>query len=174
MVITWQAQSQEPENANNFNIISNWWKSLEKKSILWKQRLVPEEGDVDWNPQKFDDTFSCTTLDVRGITLYWTKEGDPQEKSITPAKLEFNPTQQHLYIYPESQKDLVISVEVPGVIRETLRLQNPAWFSERVLDDAGQVVGYQLMVHDTTNLVEIQIDMDENSLNYLKNVITEL
>jgi len=174
MFITWQAQSQLPENANNFSIISNWWKSLEKKSILWKQRLVPEEGDIDWNPQRFDDTFICTEPDVRGITFFWKKEDVLQEKSITPAKLEFNPTQQHLYLYPESQKDLVISVEIPGVVRETLNMKNPAWFSERILDEAGTAIGYRLMVHDTTNLVEIQVDMDESSLNYLKNVVNGL
>ncbi len=174
MLITWKAQSQESENANNFTIISNWWKSLEKKSVLWKQRLIPETEDIDWNPQRFDDTFMCESPDVRGMTLYWKKQDAPQEKSMTPAKLEFNPTQQHLFVYPETQKDLVISVEVPGVVRETLRMQNPAWFSERMVDDAGQVVGYQLMIHDTTNLVEIQVDMDESSLNYLKNVLRDL
>ncbi len=174
MIITWKAQSQEPENANNFTIIANWWKSLEKKDLLWKQRLVPETGDIDWDPQRFDDTFSCMAPDVRGITLYWKQKDAPHEKNMTPAKLEFNPTRQHLFVYPESQQDLIVSVEVPGVVRETLHMQNPAWFSERIVDDGGQVAGYQFMIHDTTNLVEIQIDMDESSLNYLKNVISDL
>ncbi len=174
MMMTWQAQSEEPENANNFTIITKWWKSLDSKDLLWKQRLIPESGEIDWDPQRFDDTFRCMDPDVRGITLFWHKDDAPQEKNMTPAKLEFNPTQQHLLIYPESQKDLVISVEVPGVVRETLRMQNPAWFSERIVDDAGQVTGYQLLIQDTTNLVEIQIDMDAGSLNYLKNVISDL
>lgn len=174
MMITWNATSQDAENANNFTIIAKWWKSLEKKSLLWKQRLVPESGEIDWKPQRFDETFVCEAPDVRGITLFWKKEEAAPEKSMTPAKLEFHPTRQHLFVYLESQKDLVISVEVPGVVRETLRMQNPAWFSERILDNAGQVAGYQLMIHDTTNLVEIQVDMDASSLNYLKNVIIDL
>lgn len=174
MMILWEAQSQAPENAKNFSIIANWWKSLEKKSVLWKQRLIPKQGAIDWEPQKYDDTFACVEPDVRGITLYWKKEAGGEEKNITPVKLEFNPTQQHVFVYPESKKDVVISVEVPGVFRETLQMKNPAWFSERITGEAGTVTGYRLVIHDTTNLIEVQIAMDEGSLNYLKNAVNEL
>jgi hypothetical protein len=174
MMILWEAQSQASENAKNLSIIANWWKSLDKKSVLWKQRIIPEKGEIDWDPQKFDDTFVCVEPDVRGITLYWKKEEEEAEKNITPAKLEFNPTQQHVFVYPETQKDVVISVEIPGVVRETLQMKNPAWFSERMTDEAGDVSGYRLVIHDTTNLVEVQIDMDEGSLNYLKSAVNGL
>ena len=174
MMITWQAQGQVPENAKNFSIITNWWKSLDKKSVLWKQRLIPEKGEIDWNPQRFDDTFVMTTPETRGITLYWKKSAADKEANHTPAKLEFNPTQQHLYIYPETQQKVVISVEIPGAIRETLQMKNPAWFSEKIADAAGNVTGYRLVVHDTINLVEVQIEMDEGSLHYLKSAVNEL
>jgi hypothetical protein len=53
-------------------------------------------------------------------------------------------------------------------------MRNPAWFSEKICDDAGNVTGYRLVIHDTTNLVEVQVEMDEASLNYLKNAVNEL
>lgn len=174
MMILWEAQSQAPENAKNLTIITNWWKSLDKKSVLWKQRLIPEHGEIDWDPQKFDDTFVCVDPDVRGITLYWKKEAGEEEKNLTPVKLEFSPTQQHVFVYPETKQDVIISVEVPGVVRETLQMKNPAWFSERLTDEADTVTGYRLVIHDTTSLIEVQIEMDEGSLNYLKNAVNEL
>ena len=174
MMISWQAQSQAPENAKNFSIIANWWKSLDKKSVLWKQRLIPKTGEINWDPQRFDDTFVVTKPEVRGITFYWKKGAAEDEGNITPAKLEFNPTQQHLYLYSETKENLVISVEIPGVIRETLQMKNPAWFTEKMYADAKKVTGYRLVIHDTTNLVEVQNEMDEGSLNYLKHAISEL
>jgi hypothetical protein len=174
MIISWQAQSQNPDNSKNFSIIGNWWKSLDKKSILWKQRLIPDSGEIDWNPQRFDDTFVFTKPDVRGITFYWQKGDVEDEKNITPSKLEFNPTKQHLYLYPETQEKLIISVEIPGAIRESLQMRNPAWFSEHIYDDTKQLTGYRLIIHDTTNLVEVEIEMDEGSLNYLKHAVNKL
>lgn len=174
MVISWEAQSQNPDNSKNFGIIANWWKSIEKKSVMWKQRVVHDSGEIDWSPQKFDDTFVLTKSDVRGITFYWRKGESEDEANTTPAKLEFNPTQQHLYLYPETQKNLVISVEIPGAVRETLRMKNPAWFSEKISDEAKNETIYRLIIHDTTNLVEVEIEMDEGSLNFLKHVVNEL
>jgi hypothetical protein len=174
MRVLWEAESQAPDNAKNLSIIANWWKSLDKKSILWKQRVIPEKGEIDWDPQKFDDTFVCFEPALRGFTLYWKKKEGEEETNITPVKLEFNPTQQHLFVYPERQKDVVISVEIPGVVRETLQMKNPAWFSERVTDEAGNVSGYRLVIHDASTLVEVQIEMDEGSLNYLKSAVNDL
>ena len=174
MMIVWQAQLQTAENGQNFNIIADWWKSLDTKSVLWKQRIIPESGEIDWEPQRFDTTFVCSEPDVRGITLYWKKEAEDQEKNITPVKMEFDSTRQQIYVYPENQENLVISVEVPDAVRETVRMKNPGWFSEQVCDDAGNVTGYRLRIHDATNLVEVRVEMDESSLNYLKSALNTL
>jgi hypothetical protein len=165
MIIAWEAQSQDPENAKNFEVIAEWWKSLNTKSVLWKQRLIPEEGEVDWSPQRFDDTFVCMVPEVRGISFYWQKEESEEVSNITPAKLEFNPTRQQLYLYPEQQEDLIISVEVPGAARESLLMKNPAWFTETTAS------GYRLLIQDKANQVEVQVEMDANSLNLLRNTL---
>ncbi len=68
MILTWKAGDQAPENVKNFSTISEWWKSLETRSVLWKQRMIPESGEIDWSPQKFDDTFDLAGADVRGVT----------------------------------------------------------------------------------------------------------
>lgn len=136
--------------------------------------MTPETGEIDWSPQKFDDTFVLTEADVRGITFYWKKTGSEDESNITPSKLEFNPALQRLYLYSETQKDLIVSVEVPGVVPETIKMNNPSWFSEVIFNDAGNVVGYQLVILDDTNQTEVQIEMDEGGLNFLKNVVCDL
>ena len=87
----WQFGSQDPENAKNFSMITEWWKSLNTKSVLWKQRLIKEGGEIDWSPQKFDETFVVAGVDVRGITLYWKKSESEDVSDITPEKMEFHP-----------------------------------------------------------------------------------
>ena len=174
MIITWQAGSQTAENLKNFSIISEWWKSINKKSVLWKQRLLPETGDIDWKPKRFDDTFVLAEADVRGISFYWKKTGSEDLSNITPAKLEFNPALQRLYLYPETQKTLIISVEIPGTARETIKMKNPSWFSEKISTDTENIPGYRLIIFDSANQIEVQIKMDEGSLNFLKNSICGL
>ena len=171
MRFTWQFGSQDPENSKNFSMISEWWNTLTTKSVLWKQRIIQESGEIDWSPQKFDDTFIVAESDVRGITFYWRKDDSTDMSDITPSKLEFDPTQQRLYLYPENQKNLVISVEIPGAIREKITMKNPSWFSEKILDNEGSVTGYRLVIQDTTSQTEVQIELDEGSLNYLKNSV---
>ena len=53
-------------------------------------------------------------------------------------------------------------------------MKNPAWFSEKIYDEAEDITGYRLIIHDTTNLVEVEVEMDEGSLNYLRNAVSTL
>nr|MBW4575506.1 hypothetical protein [Aphanothece sp. CMT-3BRIN-NPC111] len=58
--VMWQQNSSNPENANNLATINQWWASLNGKEITWRQRLIPQSGDVnklDWEPQRFDERF---------------------------------------------------------------------------------------------------------------------
>lgn len=171
MMIVWQAQSSIPENAKNLSMIADWWRSLNTKSVLWKQRLLPETGEVDWNPQKFDETFLCMLPDVRGITLYWRKGEEEQEKSVTPVKMELDSTRQRLLVYPETQKNVVISIEGAGVVRQSVALKNPAWSGEKV---QGSGSAFRLVLYDAVNLVEVRVDMDATNLNALRQVVIEL
>ncbi len=174
MVVLWEQGSQAPENSDNFYTIAEWWKSLSAKSITWKQRMISEDREVDWSPQKFDETFEPAEVDVKGITLYWKKTSAQDMSNITPAKLEFNPRKQRVWIYPENQKEVLISVEVPGAVSETMKMTNPAWFTETLMDDAGNVTGYKLIVLDEADQTEVQIDMDQTNLDLLKNAVCSL
>lgn len=173
-MITWEAQSRADDNANNFASIAGWWQALDGKPLRWQQRLIPEDGDIDWAAQRFDETFQCQTPDVRGITLYWTKQGESTEKSTTPAKMEFSPIQQRLLVYPESQAELVIGIEVAEAAREIVRLRSPEWRAERLTDDGGQPAGCQLIVHDNDTRLDIQVDMNADSLADLKHLLATL
>lgn len=124
----WQQSSSNPENADNFAIISQWWASLNGKEINWGQRLIPPDGDVsklNWEPQQFDEVFIISNPQIRGITLYWFKPGSRQERNTTPHKLELDNLHQQIYIYPQSQKELVIRVKLPQIIYQTIEIKNP-------------------------------------------------
>ncbi len=169
MVITWQFGLDDPENSKNFRMIAEWWESLQAKDILWKQRLIPEQGNIDWSLQKFDETMTLLGVDVRGITFYWRKDETGGGGDITPSKLEFAPAAQRLYLYPETHKDLVISVEVAEPIAQKVFIEHPTWFSEKT----GESI-YQLVILDQPGKTEVRIEMDENSLNLLKSAICQL
>ena len=173
MMITWQMGVQTPENTKNFGTIRDWWQSLNTKSILWKQRLIPEKGKIDWKPQRFDETFTAET-EVRGITYYWKKPDQTEASNITPAKLELDSAKQQLFLYPENQPDLVICVEGAGVAREKIKMTNPDWQSEQLRNSAGAVSGYRLLIIDDDTHKEIQIDLDRGNLTFLKHAIQAL
>lgn len=176
MKVTWQAGVQTPENTKNFEIIRDWWQSLNAKSILWKQRLIPEKGKkgrIDWKPQRFDETFTAET-EVRGITFYWKKPDQAESSNITPGKLELDSTKQQLFLYPENQPTVVICVEGAGVVREKVTMTNPAWYSEQVRNAKGAVSGYRLLMIDDASQKEFRIEMDEGNLAFLKQAIQKL
>jgi hypothetical protein len=120
--LLWQPNSDNPDNGANFATIQQWWASLNDQKIAWRQRLIPESGNIselDWEPQRFDEVFKLQTPQIRGITLYWNKPDSDRERSTTPRKLEFDSHTQQLYIYPQSQKELVIRVGVPEIVYRT-------------------------------------------------------
>jgi hypothetical protein len=128
LTTVWQQGSTNPENPNHFAAIQQWFSSLNGKEITWRQRLIPPTADVreiDWESQRFDEVFAILNPQIRGITLYWHKPDSQQERSTTPYKLELDTLRQQLYIYPQSQKEVVIRVSVPEVIYQQVELKNP-------------------------------------------------
>lgn len=126
--IIWEQGSKNPENAENFAIIKQWIANLNSKEITWKQRLIPPNSDVkqiEWEAQRFDEKFIIFNSDIRGITLYWQKPDSPQERNTTPSKLELDSLKQQLYIYPQSQKDVVIQLALPEIVYQKFQMSNP-------------------------------------------------
>lgn len=168
--ITWQQGSDNPENANNFATISQWWASLNDKKIAWRQRLIPQNGDVsqiDWEAQRFDEVFKLQTPQIRGITVYWHKPDSNQERNTTPRKLELDTNSQQLYIYPQSQKDLVIRVGIPEIIYQKIEINNPQWQST----NTGENV--VLVLRDQQQQLEIKLILTPDNLAQLKQQLPE-
>ncbi len=163
--IVWQQGSDNPNNSSNFATIKEWWTNLNDKKIAWRQRIISQTGDVsqlDWEPQRFDEVFKLETPQIRGITLYWRKPEIKQERSTTPRKLELDTHSQQLYIYPQSQKELVIRVGVPEIIYQKIALTNPQWQGSR----AGE--GYILTLRDKQQQLEIKLTLSAENLAQLK------
>ena len=166
MIVTWQQGSTNPENTNNFLTISQWWANLNGKEITWRQRLIPASGNVtqlDWEPQRFDENFLVSNPQVRGITLYWHKPDVAQERSTTPQKIELDTLKQHIYIYPHSQKEVVIRVGLPEIIYQTLDLKHPQF----QLSSVGE--NRILTLRDTQHQVEVKVTLTPEEINQLKN-----
>lgn len=161
----WQLGSSNPENANHFATISQWWAGLMGKEVTWRQRLLPataEMRDLNWEPQRFDEVFVMTTPEVRGTTLYWRKPDSTQERNTTVHKLELDTLRQQLYIFPQSQKELVIRVGLPEIVYQTLELNNPE------LEGMTMGTGYLLTLKDATQQIEVKVSLDQAHLHQLR------
>ncbi|NJP09634.1 MAG: hypothetical protein HC866_09225 [Leptolyngbyaceae cyanobacterium RU_5_1] len=122
----WQFGSSDPNNTESLAAIRQWWAGLNGQRINWRQRLLPGTADassLNWEPQRFDETFVLTDPELRGITLYWKKADAAEEKGTTVDRLELDSLRQQLYIFPKSQKELVIRIELPDLVYQTLNVQ---------------------------------------------------
>ena len=114
----WQSGSKDAENSDKFDRISQWWQNLNGKQISWVERLIPQIGgmsEIHWQPQRFDETFVILNPKIREETLYWYNSNSPVERNNTVQKIELDNLQQHLYIYPQLESELVIRIAISEV-----------------------------------------------------------
>lgn len=125
---SWLYGSNEPNNPEQFELIRQWWLGLAGQPVTWRQRLLDggrEARDLDWAPERFDEEFELGTTDVRGITFYCQKSGNAIERNHTPQRLELDIAHDQLYLFPQSQPDVVIRVGRPTVDFQTLNFNDP-------------------------------------------------
>ncbi|MFB2875922.1 hypothetical protein [Floridanema aerugineum] len=163
--IIWEQGSNNPENADNFAIIKLWFTNLNGKEITWKQRLIPPDSDlrkIEWEAQRFDEKFIIFNSDIRGITLYWQKPDSPQERNTTPSKLELDTLKQQLYIYPQSQKDVVIQLSLPEIVYQKFQMINPQIEVSRLGEN------YVLILRDDKQQLEVKVALTPAKIYELK------
>lgn len=161
----WQQGGTDANNAENFATIRDWWTNLNAQTITWRQRLIPETGqvkDLNWDAQRFDEEFAIANPDIRGITLYWHKPGTTEERNTTPQKLELDHLQQALYLYPQSQPNLVIRVALPQIVYQTVKITQPQLAIEKTGDRT------VLIVRDESQRLEIQVNLTPEQLANLR------
>jgi hypothetical protein len=167
--LTWYPGSSDPNAADTFQQIQQWWRSIQGKEIIWQQRMVQGTEDwrqLDWSSQRFDERFFITSPEIRGITLYWHKASQPdQEQSTTPQRLELDLLRQELYIFPKSQQGLVLRVQVAEPVYQTIALTNPA-----IAHQVNQG-NYILSLTDETQKLILEVTLSPETLLELKRQI---
>ena len=162
--LIWQQNSTNPNNAENLNAIAAWWSNLDGKEVAWQQRLIPQNGDlaaIDWQAQKFDEKLIIHTPQLRGITIYWRNNKIADERNITPSKLQLNLSRQQLYIFPQSQSQVVINISLPEVVYQKINLVNPQ-IAATTQGHAGVI-----LLRDEEQELEIQVTLDSEKLHQL-------
>ena len=162
---TWQQDSSDPNNAEFFATIRDWWAGLAGKEIQLGQRVIPSTGDVEslnWEPQRFDEQFVITSPEVRGITLYWRKPEVKEERNTTPWKLELDHFNQQLFIYPQSQRETVIRVKLPQLVYQQVKLNQPKAIVSRVGDKT------VLLLRDEEQRLDVQVILRPETLEQLR------
>lgn len=169
--IIWQQGSSNPDNSVNFDQIVNWWDNLAGQEITFAQRLIPENNnfeDINWDEQRFDETFIPITSEIRGITLYWQKQGEENERNLTAHKLELNRETQKLDIYSQSQKQVVIRVAIPQVKYSLIELNNPQIAGNAIAKDC------VLLLRDNQQQIEVKLKLSPDKQNDLVSLLTKL
>ena len=162
--IIWQKGSISPDNSANFDQIVDWWGNLTALEISFAQRLIPDNlnlEDINWQEQRFDETFLVKSAQIRGITLYWQKVGEENEHNLTPNKLELDVDQQELYIYPQSQQQVVIRVKIPQVKYQLIEVNNPKIAANMLGKDC------LLLLQDDQKQVEVKIKLSPEKITQL-------
>lgn len=122
----WQTGSHNPANPEHLAAIRQWWESLDHKEVNWRQRILSgttEAASLNWDDQRFDESFLLVTPQLRGITLYWRKSSQTDERSTTPHRLELDLLHRCLYVYPQSQPEVVIRIESKELAFRSLNLE---------------------------------------------------
>ncbi|WP_193196725.1 hypothetical protein [Nostoc sp. MG11] len=165
----WQQGSGNPENPNYLATIRQWWTNLNGKEITWQQRIIPQNIQVDqldWEPKRFDEVFVIAQPEIRGITLYWHKPDSSQERNTTPHQLILDSLRQYLYIFPQSQKELVIRVGLPSISYKTISITNPEYSYNPSGDN------YILTLRDATQQIEVEVILSPENLKQLIRQLT--
>lgn len=165
----WKQGSGNPENHQILATIGQWWANLDGKEITWQQRIITQNSEVeqlDWEPKRFDEKFAIANPEIRGITLYWRKPDSPQERNTTPHQLILDSIHQYLYIFPQSQKELVIRVGLPSISYQTISLTNPQY----LYNPSGK--NYILTLRDGIQQLEVKVTMSPENLKELLRQLT--
>ena len=167
--VIWYQDTDSPTAASDFAQIQQWWAGLQGKEILWQQRMATGTTDwttLDWSSQRFDERYCIKNPEIRGITLFWAKVNDPdRQQSTTPHRLEWDPSQQCLYILPRSQQGLVLRVSLPQVDYRTFSLQNPT--IDQVISQGSLI----LTLKDPQQQLAVQVTLNAETLLTLKRLL---
>ncbi|MEL6911872.1 MAG: hypothetical protein AAFY63_09905 [Cyanobacteria bacterium J06643_13] len=162
--LIWQQNSGDSNNKENLEAIASWWLDLAGKEVAWQQRLLENSdqvADLDWQPQKFDEKLILAASEMRGITLYWHNRGGQEERNITPSKLHLDTAKARLYIFPQSQSQVVISVSLPQTVYQKINLANPQ-IAATVKDGKGII-----LLRDETEKLEVKIALSQKQVTQL-------
>lgn len=169
--LIWSQNSSQLDNGDNLDAIAQWWSQLVGQEVFWQQRLLPNNGDLgdlDWQPQKFDEKLVLKKPQVRGITLYWHHHQTQTERNITPSKLQLDMGQQRLDIFPQSQSQVIIRVSLAKVVYQKLNLVNPQVAA--TLKDGQGII----LLRDEVEKLEVTVTLSQEQilqlLDKLKNV----
>ena len=162
--LVWQQNIGTADNLENLEAIASWWSDLSGKEVAWQQRLVTPNGDlsdIDWQPQQFDKKIVINDVQLRGITIYWREGNSETEHNITAGKLELNTIDQKLYIYPQSQSQVVICVSLPEIVYQKINLTNPLIAATSKGDN------FLLLLRDKEQKLELKITLDRATMKQL-------
>ncbi len=162
--VVWQQNNGAADNLENLEAIATWWSNLSGKEVAWQQRLVSASGDlseIDWQPQQFDNKLVLNDSQLRGITIYWREGNSETERNITAGKLHLDTIEQKLYIYPQSQSQVVICVSMPEIVYQQVILDHPQIAATSKGDN------YLLLLRDKEQRLELKITLDRAKMKQL-------
>lgn len=159
--LIWRQNGGGVDNADNLAVIAQWWADLQGKEIFWQQRLLKDGQDLnelDWQQQKFDEKFEIYDPQLRGITIFWRNNPTAGERNITASQLHLDRNEQKLYIYPQSQSQVVICVSLPAVVYQQIGLLNPQ------IAASSNSEGCVILLRDLEQRLEVKINLDRQKM----------
>lgn len=104
---------------------------------------------------------SSSTLKFAVLPSKERKIDNPQERNTTPDKLILDSIRQQLYIFPQSQKELVIRVESSSFQYQTVEMRDPQY----LYSASGE--NHILSLRDGTQMLEVKVTLTPENLKQL-------
>ena len=91
-----------------------------------------------------------------------SRTNQSEERNITVSKLQLDLTRQRLYVFPQTQSQVVIRVSLPETQYQKLNLSNPQ-IAATIKNGQGII-----LLRDEAEQLEIKVTLDSDSLNKLR------
>ena len=134
-IITWQQNSDNPENGDNFATIQQWWANLNNQKIAWRQRLITQVGNVreiDWEPQRFDEVFELKSPKFAVLPSTGTNLTPQKNAARHPTSLNLKPSANNFTSIPNLKKNWLSELVSPKSFIKKLKSLIPSAWAPRL------------------------------------------
>ncbi len=110
--VKWLSELNDPDNAYNYNVITNWLENLNGKSVIIRNRIKEEGTYLNFETATDQDRLTILQdVDFRGLTLYFNEPERNFETQVTAGSVEIDTQASVVLFQGQDDPNLFIRIE---------------------------------------------------------------